>query len=370
MEASSATLVKTVLHAEHSRLEARFGPFAGWNMPIRYPAGILAEHHHTRAATSLFDICHMGEFHLEGANVAEALDGLFARGTADQPVGSCRYNLLLAEDGGVLDDLILYRMTETAFFIVVNAGTRDRDAQTIQARLPANIAFEDRSDAIGKIDLQGPKSAEVLASFGLEPAALPRRFRWARAALAGIDVTLSRTGYTGELGFEIYVPADRTPVLWRALVDHETVEPAGLGARDTLRLEVGLPLYGHELDEQTTPLEAGLDWVVRPKEREFIGRACLDSAPAKHLVGFVLDGRRAARQGDTVFTTEGETVGTVTSGCFAPSVGSAVAFAFVQAGTSFAEGEEFHLGRTVKRALPARVSPVPFYTEGSGRVSL
>lgn len=360
-EHTSTDLRTTPLTQRHKDLGARTAPFAGWEMPIQYPGGILTEHRHTRARASLFDTCHMSEFRITGPRVAEALDAAFARGTADQETGTCRYSFLLSEAGTILDDLIVYRLGDGEFFVVANAGTRESDREAIRDRVPNGIEFADVSDTIGKLDLQGPESCAVLQELGVGAEALPARFRCSRVTLAGLDVLISGTGYTGELGYEMYVPAEATGTLWDRLLACEAVEPAGLGARDTLRLEAGLPLYGHDLHDAITPVEAGFAWVLRPADRTFEGRVALQTAPTRRLTGFELDGRRAAREGSTIFAADGRSVGTVTSGSFGPTVGKAISLGYVEGDEPPPAGARYWLGRSWERALPAAVIKLPFY---------
>ena len=363
---SEEKLLETPLAAEHVALGAKMVPFAGWNMPVQYTEGILAEHHHTRREVSLFDICHMGEFRVRGTDSAAKLDAALARSVKDQPNGVCRYNFLLNEQGGVIDDLIVYRIDETEFFIVVNAARREIDFRTLKERLGEGLEFVDESDRTAKLDLQGPKSAEVLARFGLAPEGLPKYYHFIRTELFGMKMLLSRTGYTGELGFELYFDAAQAVAVWRKLLSDPAVKPAGLGARDTLRLEMGYPLYGHEMDESTTPVEAGFGSMLKldTQDRTFVGSDALRSkAPEKRLIGLKLEGRRAARAGMTVLS-DGKAVGTVTSGAFAPSLDCAVAMAKVEAAAADGTAYEIDLVRTTVKAAK---HDLPFYTDGTAR---
>ena len=358
-------LLETPLAAEHLALGAKMVPFAGWNMPVQYTEGILAEHHHTRRNVSLFDICHMGEFRLTGMQSAERLDHALARAVMDQPCGVCRYNFLLNENGGVIDDLIVYRLKETEFFIVVNAARREIDFRTLSERLGSEVDLTDESDRTAKLDLQGPHSAEVLHRFGLAVESLPKYYHCTGITLFGEEMLLSRTGYTGELGFELYFNADRAVRVWRELLTDPEVKPAGLGARDTLRLEMGYPLYGHELNEDITPVEAGFGAMLKldSSNREFVGSDALRKRkPGKQLIGLKLDGRRAARAGMTVLAA-GKKAGTVTSGAFAPSLNCAVAMALMETGTD-AETFEIDLQRSV---VTASKQAFPFYPDGTAR---
>lgn len=372
----NTVLLETPLAKLHVAAGAKMVPFAGWNMPVQYDKGIIAEHLHTRKHVSIFDICHMGEFKVHGADAAFALDHVLARPVFDQKIGTCRYNFLLDTDGKVLDDLIVYRMAEADFFIVVNAGTRFQDAEQISSELPEGIIFEDVSDVTGKIDLQGPASAAALDAAGIAISTLPGYFSWMKTSINGIPCLLSRTGYTGELGFELYIPMDKTAAIWEYLLTLPDVLPAGLGARDTLRLEMGYALYGHELNTATNPIEAGYGDLLRLKElpdREFIGKNALcGDIPAKELVGIKLDGRRAAREGAQVFNSTGDkNIGKVTSGAFSPSLEYAVAMAYL----SIRDGEEYKCGDIVmleagRALIPGRICTIPFYSDGTARIKL
>ena len=360
------TLLKTPLADEHVSLGARMVPFAGWYMPVQYPEGILAEHRYTREHVSLFDICHMGEFLVAGAGSSLSLDQALARSVIDQKVGSCRYNFLLNEQGGVIDDLIVYRMQQESFILVVNAARIEVDFATLQQRVPSFFHMENMSDRLAKFDLQGPESADVLVSLGIDAAALPKYYHWASFELFGLTVMISRTGYTGELGFELYFEADRAVDVWRKLLACPGVKPAGLGARDTLRLEMGYPLYGDEMDETTTPIEAGFGPLLKLDtiKRYFVGSDALrNNPPKKHLRGIVLEGRRAAHTG-TPLLYKGEQVGTITSGTFAPSLGCAVAMAYLDASKEIPEDAEFDV-ELHRATVKARLAPLPFWTHGT-----
>ena len=361
----------TPLAETHTRLGARMVEFGGWLMPIQYPAGILAEHRHTREQASLFDTCHMGEFRVTGTGAADALDALLPRRASDQPVGACRYNFLLTDAGGVVDDLLVYRLAAEEFLLVVNAGTCADDAAWLRERLPAGVAFTDESASWGKLDLQGPASFQVLARLGVATSALPPYYHWTRLRLCGLDLLLSRTGYTGERGVELYVAREAVTRLWDAISADPAVKPAGLGARDTLRLEMGYPLYGHELNRETTPVEAGFGGLLdlQGQGHDFVGRAALLRTPQRRLVGLQLDGRRAARAGMNILDAAGQhTVGRITSGAFAPSLGVAVALGYVDGSEGLPMGSRLRIGEAGGEAmLTASVTKLPFYRGGTAR---
>jgi aminomethyltransferase len=355
-----------MLFDEHVRLSARVAPFGGWDMPIQY-RGIVEEHLHTRQAASVFDTCHMGEFMVCGADAAQALDRLVTCDVATLSVGRCRYGFLLNDAGGVLDDLIVYRLAQDEFMLVVNAGTTASDREWIKARVPADVTLDDVSEQIGKIDLQGPRSLDALQSHCNIDLRSLKYFGFSRANVLGTPAIISRTGYTGEYGFEVYIASDAVANLWRTLLADANVLPAGLGARDTLRLEMGLPLYGHELSTARTPAGAGLDFALA-MHKEFIGApavaAELAAGPRERLVGLLLTGRQSARA-EQALVYQGAPVGSVTSGSFAPSVGAAVALAYI-ATAHVAPGTAVHID-TGRKLLDARVVPLPFYTRGTAR---
>ncbi len=332
-------------------------------MPIRY-AGILAEHTHTRHRASVFDTSHMGEVELRGPGAAADLDRLLTRTVAGQPLGTCRYGYMLDDAGGVLDDLTCYRLEVDRFLLVINAGCAERNTAWIRARAGAATTVEDRTAATGKLDVQGPESRRLLEE-ALDIAVPDLKFfRCAPVAWRDTTLLISRSGYTGEHGYELYLPAERAGDCWDALLRPGEIRPAGLGARDTLRLEMGYPLYGHELTLDRTPVAAARGrFIDRQPEHDFIGRAAVERDLAegcpRTLCGLRLAGRRAARAGDAV--TAGDTVvGEVTSGSMAPSLGVAVAMAYVDDALT-APGTPLSVpvrGNT----LEAVVATPPFYT--------
>ncbi|MDD3118419.1 MAG: glycine cleavage system aminomethyltransferase GcvT [Victivallales bacterium] len=366
----NSELKETPLREQHLAAGAKLVPFAGWNMPVQYAEGIIAEHLRTRTAVSLFDICHMGEFEVDGPKAAAELDRILARPVLDQPPGSCRYNFLLNDAGGVQDDLIVYRLDAEGFFIVVNAATAAHDAAEFRRGLSGDTEFNDVSAATGKLDLQGPQAAEILVELGVDRQSLPCYYHWTNVEIAGIPCLLSRTGYTGELGFELYVAVEDTASLWE-LLTARGVKPAGLGARDTLRLEMGYPLYGHELDLYHTPVEAGFGAMLRlaaMPSRRFVGSAALrHNAPRQYLRGIRLEGRRAARAGMMVQDIAGNVIGRVTSGAFAPTLGVAVAMAWIDAAAISEVGTVVNI-EAGKTLLPGKIAALPFYDRGTARM--
>lgn len=358
--------MKTPLFDTHVKLGARMAPFGGWDMPIQYE-GILAEHAWTRTKTAVFDICHMGEFELTGPTAEADLERILTQHVEPLKDGQCRYGYLLKPDGGVLDDLTVYRWSKDRFWLVVNAGTRDGDAAWIRSQLSPGTHFEDISDKTAKLDVQGPKSrADLEAVVGSRLPDL-RYFWFAEMNLLGAPCLISRTGYTGEWGYELYFPATETVRIWNALTASGAIKPAGLGCRDTLRLEVGYPLYGHELSLDRTPVGAARGAFIQTK-KEFIGKPAvmrdLEKGCARYLVGLALETKRAARGHDKIYSGDKE-VGEVTSGAIAPSLGYAVAMAYVDSALTV-EGTKLDIDVHGKR-LPATVVKMPFYTRGTAR---
>ncbi|GHU95238.1 glycine cleavage system T protein [Deltaproteobacteria bacterium] len=353
--------LRTPLAAWHETHGAKMAPFAGWLMPIQYE-GILIEHEHTRRHAGLFDICHMGEFRIERPGADEALACAVSHNLDTLAPGRCRYGFLLNKEGGVLDDCIVYRFGPDFFMLVVNAACAAGDYAVLRERLPQSVALTDISAGTAKIDLQGPESALVLeGALGENFRDLPY-FAFRKTDFHGARLLVSRTGYTGEIGFELYLSPDNVEALWTVLLRDSRVKPAGLGARDTLRLEAGLPLYGHELDERHSPAEANMGRMLTSKA-DYVGRAGAMTI-RERLVPLCLEGRRAARNSDAVTLPDGAPVGRVTSGSFAPSLGCAIAFAWVNAAHA---GNEHFVIRAARTELDARRATLPFYTEGTAR---
>lgn len=350
------------LHAWHVAHQGRMVPFAGWEMPVQYASGILAEHEQTRTKASLFDICHMGEFLVSGEVAEASLSRIVTHNLQKLRPGRAGYGFLLNPDGCILDDLIIYRLEPEQFLLVVNAARIDHDRDWIQARLTPQATLADVSAQTAKLDLQGPLALEVLSRVLPEEWRDLGYFAFRRTVFQDQDILVSRTGYTGELGYEIYLPVSVVLAFWETCLRDERVLPAGLGARDTLRLEVGLPLYGQDLDEHHTPAEAGYAALLTSpalypgKERQLEVR--------ERLTPLLIPGRRSARHGDQVFSATGAALGRVTSGSFAPSLGQAVALAYVADGS--ADEPEF-LIRTGKTELRAQRTSLPFYKQGTAR---
>jgi aminomethyltransferase len=357
------SLKRTPLYAAHERLGARMVEFAGFLMPVQYTS-IRAEHAAVRDAAGLFDVSHMGQLGIEGAGALAASDLLLTRTASDLPPGRIRYALLCNESGGVVDDVTVYRVAETAVMLVVNAANVEKDRAWVREHVPRDVEVVDRSAETALLALQGPAAAETLARAASPELTSLRRFRFERHDVAGRPALVSRTGYTGADGFEVYCGAGDVEHIFETLLAEGKplgIVPAGLGARDTLRLEAALPLYGHELDDRTSPLEARLDRFVDLDGRNFVGADAIrrrrDAGHERLLVGFELEERGIARAGYPV-AQGGETVGAVTSGAPSPTLGTSIGLAYVP--PPLAEvGARFDV-LIRGRATPARVVPTPF----------
>jgi aminomethyltransferase len=366
MAQSHDTALATPLADRHAALGARMVEFGGWLMPLQYK-GILEEHRAVRARAGVFDLSHMGELFVEGPEAPTALAYALTSDPATLEVGRAHYSMICFPEGGILDDLIVYRLGDERFMVVANASNAGAVSDALAERLDGFRAIlDDRSLATGLVALQGPRSIGVLAP--LTDVALDelRYYAIAEGSVAGVPALVARTGYTGEDGFEVFVDVAAAAQVWDAILEAgvaDGVVPVGLGARDTLRLEAGMPLYGNELGPDTTPFEAGLGRVVKlDKAGDFVGRSALEKAHAdgvrKKLVGLVIRGRGIARHGHEVFAGDRRT-GSVTSGTLAPTLGEPIAMAYVT--PSDAEpGTIVSVGIRDQR-VPAEVVPLPFY---------
>jgi aminomethyltransferase len=355
---------KTFLHKSHLSLSASMAPFGGFEMPIQYE-GIFAEHFFTRNEAAVFDTCHMGEFSVKGPASAADLDRIVSCGIATLPIGQCRYGFICNESGGVLDDQITYRLGEQDFFMVVNASTQNADFEWIRQNVSSGTLLVDLSAETGKIDLQGPKSPKIIARLLKDPIDGLKYYHWMNNEYKGRRMLVSRTGYTGEIGFEVYLDEQRTVEFWDDCLDLGA-KPAGLGARDTLRLEMGYPLYGHELDRDRNAAESGFARAIASDKR-FIGSgAVCDVRNVRNaLCGIKLDGRRAARNGDVIADGNGHTMGRVTSGSFSPSLGCAIAMGYCTVSHASA-GNRVALVAG-KNTLPGTITEMPFYKSATAR---
>jgi aminomethyltransferase len=357
---------RTPLYDKHIALGARMAPFGGYEMPIQYK-GIILEHNATRQGATIFDTCHMGEFSFNGPGALADLERIVSCPVATIKIGQCRYGYLCNESGGVIDDQILYRMGEQDFFMVVNASTEPNDYAWITRHLSASTKAVNLSKETAKIDLQGPASVRICAKLMEMPIAGLKYYHFMHNRYRGEKVLLSRTGYTGEIGFEFYSTPELALKFWDDCLEAGAMA-AGLGARDTLRLEMGYPLYGHELDEVTNAAWSGFARAIGNKE--FIGSrvVCAPSASPRHLSALLIDGRRTAHNGNDIIDHSGAVIGRITSGSFAPSLGQAVAIGYVRDGYQH-PGTRLKIS-TDRGALEATVTTLPFYKKASGRAAL
>jgi aminomethyltransferase len=357
-------LLKTPLHALHLALGAKMVPFSGYEMPVQYPSGVLKEHLHTREKAGLFDVSHMGQAFLSGDDPAKALEWLTPADVIGLKEGMQRYGLLLSDKGTIKDDFMFSRLVgERALYLVVNAGTKEFDFEYIAERLDGKATLEPRPER-ALLALQGPAAAAVLErhSPGIEKLTF---MKVVRCTVAGAPAIVSRSGYTGEDGFEISIEANDAERVARALLGESEVLPIGLGARDSLRLEAGLCLYGHDIDETTTPVEANLVWSIgkrRKMDKDFLAAEKIMQqvfdGTARKRIGIRPDGKAPAREGCEIADKTGRVVGFITSGGFGPSLGGPMAMGYVE--TQFA-GDGTEIDLLVRgKPLPAHVVPMPF----------
>jgi aminomethyltransferase len=366
-----ASLRRTPLYDEHVELGARIVPFAGWEMPVQYK-GLTEEHKAVRSAAGLFDVSHMGEMIFTGESAGVVVDSLVTNDTKKLVDGQAQYTVCCNESGVILDDLIVYRIEQNRWLVVCNAGNRDKISAHFKAAAENRCGFEDASDKTALIALQGPKAFEVAALAGGDGPKLGDlgSFHFRDAVLANVRCTVARTGYTGEDGMELFCSPGDARQLWRTLVDLGRplgLEPTGLGARDTLRLEARLSLYGNDIDETTNPIEAGLGWVVKVDKGHFNGRDALrkikESGPKRKLVGFEVTGRGIARHGYPLLDQSGAKIGVCTSGSPSPTLGKNIGLGYLPVPLA-KEGTEFSVdcrGRTAA----AVVVKTPFYKRAS-----
>ncbi len=346
------------LHDEHLRAGARMGQFGDWVVPLYYKS-IMEEHRAVRNAVGVFDISHMGILGVGGAKATEFLDGLVPRNISVVKPGKAAYSFLLNEDAGFLDDIIIYKHNPSNYFIIVNADNVEKDFEWISSHAPKDIKVENYSPSIGILAVQGPGSVKAVSA--IYPQAKLQDVPYYGFLEVG-SVILARTGYTGEDGFEILAPRTELKNIWNALMHQPGVSPVGFGARDTLRLEAGMPLYGQELSVNLDPLEAGLNWSIDFEKKNFLGLSRLKQkrteGPTKRLVGFVMDERAIPRHGHEV-KVDGETTGEVTSGGVSPTLNQNIGMAYVS--SAYAQpGSKIHIIVRGQSYL-AHIVPLPFY---------
>lgn len=368
---STEPLLKTPLHALHLELGARMVPFAGYDMPVQYPLGVMKEHLHTREQAGLFDVSHMGQIRLRGANAAKALESLVPVDIIDLPVGMQRYAMFTNEQGGILDDLMVANLGDGELFLVVNAACKDQDLAHLRQHIGEQCEIEPLFEQRALLALQGPAAVKVLER--LAPQVAKMTFmQFAPVQLLGEDCYVSRSGYTGEDGYEISVPADQAETLARRLLDEPEVAAIGLGARDSLRLEAGLCLYGHDMNSTTTPVEASLLWAVSKARRAdgtraggFPGAARVfaqqQEGVARKRVGLLPQERTPVREGAEIVDEAGEVIGQVCSGGFGPTLGAPVAMGYLDSARSALDSQVWAIVRG--KRVPMKVSRMPFVAQ-------
>lgn len=355
--------LKTPLYDCHVAAGGKIVPFAGYLLPVQY-TGVIKEHMAVRTACGLFDVSHMGEFLIKGADALANVQNLFCNDFTNMYDGQVRYSPMLNGQGGIVDDVLIYKISGEEYMLVVNAANRHKDAEWVQRNLTGNAAFEDISDSIAQLALQGPKAKEIAAKVVPVEGIPTKYYSFVKDVdVQGIKCTVSRTGYTGEFGYEFYCAAEDGPKLWDLLLkagEEYGLIPCGLGARDTLRLEAAMPLYGHELADDITPFEAGLDFFVKLEKDHFIGMDALliKGEPKRIRVGLKITGRGIAREHCDVYSGD-EKIGVVTSGTHCPYLNAPVAMAIVP--TKYAEtGTQVEVDVRGRR-IAAEVVPLPFY---------
>ena len=366
-EASApAALRRTPFYDLHAALGAKLVPFAGYEMPVQYPTGITAEHKAVRATCGVFDVSHMGEFIVRGPDAVAFVNHVTTNDVAALVVGQVHYSTICNERGTIEDDCLVYRYADH-LMLVVNGSNKDKDwAHLERHRANFDATMEDRTDDIALLAVQGPQAEDVLRGLTKADLASVKYYHFTEGMVAGAPATISRTGYTGEDGFELYFPADRARDVWDALMKTGRVTPCGLGSRDSLRLEMGMALYGNDIDDTTTPLEAGLGWLVKLKKGEFVGRGPLQeqkvAGVTRKLVGFTTSERSFPRHGYPVFY-QGEASGVVCSGTMSPSLEIPIGTCYLPvAGAQ--EGSTFEIEIRGRR-IPATVVKPPFYKNAS-----
>lgn len=329
---------KTPLYEAHLKAGGKMVPFAGYMLPVQYGTGVNAEHMAVRQAAGMFDVSHMGEVLCQGPDALDNLNRILTNDFTNMKVGQARYSPMCNDNGGTVDDLIVYKIEEGQYFIVVNAANKDKDVKWLQEHGQGDVTFKDVSDQFAQIAVQGPKAIDIVRKISSDDD-IPQKYYHVKtsAQVAGVPCMVSTTGYTGEEGVELYLPAGKATKVWDALLEagkDEGLIPCGLGARDTLRMEAGMPLYGHEMDDEISPIEAGLAFAVKMNKEDFIGKAAMESAgePDTVRVGLAVTGRGIVREHQDVYDKNGNKVGMTTSGTKVPSIDRPIAMARVPRG--------------------------------------
>jgi aminomethyltransferase len=358
---------KTVLHDEHTKLDTKMAPFGGYIMPIQY-SGVIDEHIACRKKAAIFDTCHMGEFFVSGKNAISDLENILSCNISTIEIGQCRYGFICSEEGTTIDDMIIYRIESEQFMIVVNSGTQDNDFDWINSHCSDETIVENRSVKTAKIDIQGPESAKIVNKLLDSKIDDLKFYRFMKNGYSNSECIVSRTGYTGEIGFEIYLASELASKLWNSAIELGAI-PAGLGARDTLRLEMGMPLYGHELSVEMNPAQTGFVRAI-DSTKDFIGsKIVTDSSKiTQTLTGIIFDGKQKPRDGETVSDSEGNDIGYITSGGYSPSLGCGVALAYVNK-SYVADDKKIQIIRK-RKALEGKLTSTPIYKDATGRKKL
>jgi aminomethyltransferase len=355
---------KTPFYECHLAQGGTIVPFAGYELPVQYPTGIIAEHTAVRTAAGLFDVSHMGEIVYSGKDALKNLNYILTNDFTSLKDGRVRYSVMCNEEGGCIDDLIVYRLNEETYWVVVNAANRNKDAAWMKAHAFGDVSVEDISDEVSQLALQGPRAKDIMLKL-LPEDSLPAGYYsfLEEVKIGDMQCLISQTGYTGEAGYELYFPNHYAPAMWKLLLEtgkDDGLIPCGLGARDTLRLEAGMPLYGHEMDDRITPLETGLNFGVKMEKEDFIGKKALTEKgrPERKRIGLRITGRGIAREHQDIYVGNA-CIGQTTSGTFAPSLKYPVAMALVQC-------HSVDVGASVEidvrgRRLEAQVVELPFY---------
>lgn len=356
--------LKTPLYDMHVKCGGKIVPFGGYLLPVQYGAGVIAEHMAVRTKAGLFDVSHMGEILCSGPDALANLNRMMTNDFTGMYDGQARYSPMCNEEGGVVDDLIVYRVKEDSYFIVVNAANKDKDYAWMLAHKVGDVKFEDISEKVGQIALQGPLAPEIIRKVAAD-GSIPKKYYSCvfDGEVCGVKCIVSRTGYTGELGYELYMAAEDAPKLWEALLEagkDDGLIPCGLGARDTLRLEAAMPLYGHEMDDTIDPLETDLGFAVKMEKEDFIGKSAIEAKGPlmRKRVGLKVTGRGIIREHAKVFA-DGKEIGFTTSGTHCPYLGCPVAMAIL--GINYTEPGTKVEAEVRNRRIEAEVVPLPFY---------
>jgi len=367
IEATSTQLRKTALNSTHRRMGAKMVNFGGWDMPVEY-SGIVSEHLATRTAAGLFDVSHMGEIELRGPQALDWVQLVTCNDAAKLTNGQAQYSGLMTSAGTFVDDLLVHKISDGHYFLCVNASNQDKDFEYIRdaGRARFNAQVENAGERYSQLAIQGPKALGILTRLTREPIASLKYYHFLSGQVDRVDALIARTGYTGEDGFEIYFAPEYSEKLWNSLLDagqSEGLVPCGLGARNTLRLEAGMSLYGHEIDDTTTVWEANLGWICKMGKGDFLGRNALqaqkESGIRRTLAGFEMQDRLIARDGYPVLGANGQKAGSVTSGSPAPFLKKNIGMAYVPVESS-APGTAIRIGIRTQEA-PAKIVPLPFY---------